>query len=137
MASRKRKKTSRRPGGGRTNPACDGCPALCCHDLVQPILKPRTRADVEELKWQLHYDTVSVFIANRRWHLKAEGRCQYLDDANLCTIYDRRPEKCRRHSPPDCERYGSYYDVMIQTPEELDAYVAREKARARRRRRSR
>ena len=138
MAARKRDRPGPRAASRRSNPACEGCPALCCHDLVMPILKPRTRDDVEELKWKLQYDTVSVFIANRRWSLQVKGRCIYLTDENLCSIYERRPDRCRRHSPSECERYGSYYDVRISTPEELEAHLAREKrarqkARARRR----
>ena len=138
MAARKRDRPGPRAASRRSNPACEGCPALCCHDLVMPILKPRTRDDVEELKWKLQYDTVSVFIANRHWSLQVKGRCIYLTDENLCSIYERRPDRCRRHSPSECERHGSYYDVRISTPEELAAHLAREKrarqkARARRR----
>jgi Fe-S-cluster containining protein len=108
---------------------CRGCPALCCHDLVMRILKPETPAEIEELKWQVQYDTVRVFITSNRWHLLIDGRCMYLDDDNLCTIYDDRPDKCRRHSPPDCERYGGYWDVLIETPQELEAWFEAERRR--------
>jgi len=76
------------------------------------------------MKWYLQYDTVSVAIRHHRWYLVVAGKCIYLDDHNLCTIYDRRPERCRRHRPPDCERFGAWYDTLITTPEELDAYLA-------------
>jgi len=119
-----------------TKPECSGCPALCCKGLVMPIDRPRTAAAVEELKWHIQYDTVRIFILNRRWHLLVEGRCQYLAKDNLCRIYERRPERCRRHNPPDCERFGAFYDVLISTPEELDEHVARERRRLRDRRRA-
>ena len=136
MAAPKRKNPPAIRAASRTNLACEGCPAFCCHDLVMPILKPRTRDDVDELKWKLQYDTVSVFIANRRWNLQIKGRCIYLTDDYLCSIYERRPDRCRRHSPSECERTGSYYDVKLSTPEELEAHLARQK-RARRKARAR
>ena len=102
---------------------CDGCPAICCTNLAMPMDKPRNRVDIEDLKWHLHYDTVSVFIRNRRWYLQVEGRCMYLDKNNLCTIYEKRPDKCRRHNPPSCEYYTEHYDVILHTPEELEEYL--------------
>jgi len=104
-------------------PVCIECPAYCCRDLAISITKPRTKSEIEETKWYLHFDTVSIFIRNRRWHLLVKGKCIYLDDNNLCSIYEKRPEKCRKHNPPDCERYGKFYDVLISTPEELEKYL--------------
>jgi len=102
---------------------CLDCPSYCCRDLVIPTNKPKTRSEVEDLKWHLHFDTVRIFIRNHRWYILVKGRCIYLDENNLCTIYDRRPAKCRYHNPPDCERFGKYYDVMLTTPEELEQHL--------------
>jgi len=110
---------------------CLECPSICCKDLAIEISRPRSKHDIEELKWQLHFDTVRVFIAKRRWHLLVKGTCMYLGPDGLCTIYERRPAKCREHNPPDCERFGQYWDVMISTPEELKRYLASAKPRRR------
>jgi Fe-S-cluster containining protein len=112
-----------RPRKKTTKSECSGCPAVCCHNLSITILKPRTRKEIEELKWHLHYDTVQVYILNKRWHLYVRGRCRYLDSADLCTIYDRRPDKCRQHNPPNCEQFAGFYDVMLSTPEELERHL--------------
>jgi len=73
---------------------------------------------------------MSVFIRHRRWHLLVRGsRCRYLDDNNMCTRYDSRPEVCRDHNPPECEKFGEFWDVMIETPEELDRYLNKAKRR--------
>jgi len=106
----------------RSNAKCDGCPSLCCRDLAMQTTKPRAKADIEEMKWELHFDTVQVYIRSHRWYLLIKGKCIYLDEDNLCRIYSRRPSRCRRHNPPNCERFGKYYDVLISTPEELDQY---------------
>jgi hypothetical protein len=106
-----------------SNDACVDCPALCCHDLTTPIDRPRTREDIDDLRWYLHFTHVHVAIAGREWNIVQEGRCRYLDDDDLCTIYEHRPDKCREHGPPSCERFGPWYNYWIDTPEELEAYL--------------
>lgn len=108
---------------------CRNCPALCCHGLVMPINKPRAADDIFELKWKLQYETVRVYVRSHRWYLLIEGRCTCLTRDNLCRIYAKRPRRCREHNPPECERYGKFYDALITTPEELEAYLARRKRR--------
>lgn len=112
---RKRSKTSSR--------ACINCPAPCCHDLVIPTNKPRTESDIDEMKWHLQYDTVRVAVRSYRWYIAVRARCMYLNKNNRCSIYEKRPERCRRHMPPDCEKYGEWYDVLLSTPEELEDYL--------------
>jgi len=137
LPKKKNKKKDRAAGKDeRTKkPGCEGCPSLCCYDMVIPIDRPRTRADEEELTWQVQYDTIRVFIVNKRWHMIVAGKCQYLDKNGWCTRYETRPERCRKHNPPGCERYGSFYDVMLETPEELGAYLDKERKRRAKRRR--
>ena len=118
-----------RPAKKPTLSLCHDCPAKCCHDLVIVIDKPKSKSDIEHYKWQLQYDTVRIAITGKKWHTVYEGRCIYLDENNLCTIYDRRPKKCRKHNPPDCEHFGPWYDVLIETPEELAEYLKAEKKR--------
>jgi len=102
---------------------CLRCDAICCKNLAVGILKPVTRVEIEDLKWQLHFDTVRVFIRNRRWYQLIEGRCIYLDKDSLCKIYHDRTDRCRRHNPPHCEKYGAFYDVLFSCPKELDNYL--------------
>ena len=106
------------------------CPSECCKDLTIQILKPRNREEVEDLKWQLQFDTVRVYLLRKRWYMLVKGRCMYLGSDNRCRIYDKRPERCRRHNPPGCERFGRYYDVMLNTPEDLERHLGREKRRS-------
>lgn len=115
----KRKKT--------TNKLCEACPSLCCKNLSMRILKPTTKREIEDLKWQLQFDTVRVYVRNNRWYQLVEGSCMYLDRHGRCTVYERRPEVCRRHNPPECEFFGDYFDVMISTPDEVEAYLAKRK----------
>jgi Fe-S-cluster containining protein len=137
--SRKRDGASRRKDRSeRTNSLCADCPAKCCHKLLIPFNKPKDDGEIDYYRWHVQYDTVSIAIRSHRWYVVVDGRCMYLDDDNLCTIYDDRPDTCRDHNPPDCEHYGDWYDELIETPEELDAWFEKErKRRARRRRKAR
>ena len=115
---------------------CSVCPALCCKNLSVRILKPENQEEIDDLKWQLRFDTVSVYIRSNRWYQHVEGRCMYLDDNDLCTIYSDRPDTCRRHNPPECEFFGKFYDVMLTTPEELEAFIETKKEERRRKRKA-
>lgn len=113
----------------RSNNYCRGCDAICCTNLAMEIGKPENRKEIEDLKWQLQFDTVRLYVRKKRWYQLVEGRCMYLSKSNFCTIYDRRPKKCRKHNPPDCERYGKFYDVMLKTPDDLENYFKKGKTR--------
>lgn len=108
---------------------CANCGARCCRDLVIPIEKPKTPGEMEDLKWELQYDTVCIFIRSHRWYRLIEGRCMYLDRNNRCKIYQRRPRRCRELGPPECERFGRFYEELFTTPQQLEAYLVRRKRR--------
>jgi Fe-S-cluster containining protein len=104
---------------------CQDCPAKCCHNLSIWIGAPKTKEQIDDLMWEVRFNTVRIYIRNRRWYLLIDGKCMYLDKNYRCKIYGTHPEKCIRHTPPNCERFGSFWDVMINTPEELEAYLAK------------
>ena len=118
----------------KTKYTCEGCPALCCSDLEEPITRPNSREEVDNLKWELHFSNTKVFIRNSRWYKLTMGVCRYLDENNLCSIYEDRPQVCRDHNPPSCEYYGPIYDVMFESPEDLQAHIDKEKRRKKRKR---
>ena len=107
--------------------ACGDCPAMCCYDLTIDIKKPRTNYDLEVLMWKLNYENIGIYIRNRRWHMIVKSKCQYLGADNLCTIYDKRDDICRNHMPPNCERFGEWYDRMITDPDDLEAVLLAQK----------
>jgi Fe-S-cluster containining protein len=109
------------------NAYCRKCPAVCCKNLAMAIGKPKTPKEIADLKWQLHFDTVKVYVHKHHWYQLVEGRCMYLGKDNRCTIYDSRPAMCRKHNPPNCEMFGSYYDVMFHAPRDLDEYLKKTK----------
>ncbi len=116
----------------RKKNVCVKCEAPCCTDLAMMITKPRNKTEIGELEWYLHFDTVTIYIRNYRWYLQIKGKCIYLGRNNLCKKYNKRSGKCRRHQPPDCERYGEWYDVLISNPDRLRQYLNKEGRRPRR-----
>lgn len=78
---------------------CHLCTAACCKQnghayaaLLQPDEIPRFRP----------FATTAHFRASSGGAITSEyvlpylnGRCQFLGDDNLCTIYDSRPHSCR------------------------------------------
>ncbi|MFC1807298.1 YkgJ family cysteine cluster protein [Candidatus Omnitrophota bacterium] len=117
----------RKPGVPK-NHHCKRCPAICCKNLALAIGKPANKKEVEDLKWQLHFKNIKVFIRHHHWYQWVKGDCRYLSSDNKCTIYERRPETCRKHNPPDCEKFGKFYCVMLSTPEELEEYLKSKKS---------
>jgi Fe-S-cluster containining protein len=122
-APKKKTSASRRKSESPATDICRECGAECCRDLTMLITKPRTKEEIDELNWHLRIDTVRVFVRKYKWHLLFKGKCMYLGPDSLCTIYDRRPQRCRRHDPSECERNGAFYDTLISTPEELTRYL--------------
>ena len=122
-----KKAATKKKKSKKTKYHCNECPSICCTNLALSILKPNTKAEIEDLKWLLRFDTVKVYIRHNRWHEWVQGRCMYLDEHNLCTIYDHRPSKCRNHNPPNCEKFGDFYDVIFNTPDELEDYLKQKK----------
>lgn len=110
----------------KKNP-CQGCPAICCHDLAMMMPRPRTKDDIETVSWYLHFDTVQVFIRHHRWYVLIKGKCIYLGKDYKCKIYKGRSNRCRRHDPTECEKFGKYWDVLLDTPEDLRKFLHHKK----------
>jgi Fe-S-cluster containining protein len=106
--------------------ACRGCEALCCHDLWLRMTPPATEEELASVRWRLHFENIEFHIRDGQWTMRIKGRCRYLGDDSMCTIYDQRPKPCRVHLPPHCQRYRYMEErlLVLARPEDLDAYVA-------------
>lgn len=107
--------------------ACVDCPALCCKDLAIPTRAPNDENQRVELDWYLHFKHINVFYRSRKWFILVRTQCQYLDKHDLCTKYEERSETCRVHNPPECEKFGDFYDEIFENPEDLKAFLERRK----------
>jgi len=111
------------------------CQSKCCRYLVIPLPPPRRVVEFDELSWFLAHQSVSVYVQGRRWHLEVRTPCKYLDEANLCTNYDRRPQVCRDYDIEACEYPAQpKYSLRFDTREQFDRWVKRRREAQRRRR---
>lgn len=115
------------------NPNTVACQATCAHccsfaiecppqvitHVAEHIQKTFTCKEIETLKEALH-----VNIKTRKApHFRA--LCPFLNEANLCSIYEVRPLTCRWFSSPDavlCERSTHTGESIPQRPTEARIY---------------
>jgi Fe-S-cluster containining protein len=102
---------------------CDGC-SDCCRYATVIIEKPKTRLDLEEIIWQILHDIELEIDHEGDWLLTIYQPCSVLDKNGLCSIYDKRPEICRRHQQTECARYSSIQPkYLIKTREEFLEFI--------------
>ena len=103
---------------------CRDCNSLCCHDLVMEISTPKNESELKTLKWYLHFRHSFIFIHEKTWYHMIRSECRYLDKKTyLCKNYANRNDICSKHSPPKCERYESWYDIIFDDQYELEKYI--------------
>lgn len=115
---------------------CSACGGQCCRYITVQIPRPRNKADIDEVRWFLAHEGVSVYIEDGQWHVQAFNRCRYLTADYRCAIYENRFDVCREHDPTECESSDGAPDaVEFHTTAEFDAYLSRVAARGSGRRR--
>ncbi|TWT62613.1 YkgJ family cysteine cluster protein [Rubinisphaera italica] len=103
---------------------CDHCTAKCCRYFALPIDTPDSREELENLRWYLLHDNVSIFVDEETWYLMVHTTCKKLRDDNLCGIYETRPQICRDYSTDNCEYDGEgCYDQLFETAEQMGEYT--------------
>lgn len=104
---------------------CKEC-TLCCEYITVEIGTPKTKEDLDEIRWFLLHD-VEVFIDEEdKWRITVYQRCEALGNDGKCKIYDQRPIVCRNYSYNECEKYkGKNYGekATFKTVEEFLDYV--------------
>lgn len=114
---------------------CRKCDAKCCRYFAFQISAPRTKHDIENIRWYLAHKGVTVFIDRRRWHIEVANKCRYLMKNHRCRIYDKRPAICREHSITSCEAVAGDFshDYVFKNMKEFDKYLEEKKARRKKR----
>lgn len=105
---------------------CIRCGAKCCKYFCFEIDEPDDMAELEDVRWYLCHEGVSVHIDDEGdWYIHLANRCAKLDKNNRCTIYPERPLICRRYDPDNCDESDNEYDHAreFNTPQELEAYA--------------
>ncbi|MBL4886037.1 MAG: YkgJ family cysteine cluster protein, partial [Planctomycetaceae bacterium] len=94
---------------------CDYCTAKCCRYFALPIETPDSREEMDNIRWYMLHEHVSIFVDDGDWYLMVHTKCRKLRDDNLCGIYETRPEICREYSSDNCEYDGDgCYDQLFE-----------------------
>jgi Fe-S-cluster containining protein len=104
---------------------CEHCTALCCNYIALPLDTPETRDDLDDIRWFLMHERVSVFVEDGDWYIAFHTRCRHLLADQRCAVYDTRPKVCRTYSTDDCDYHSGDYHWQqhFTAPEHLDEYV--------------
>lgn len=112
---------------GRNNNPCGDCDA-CCKYVSVEIDKPVTKAEIEDVKFYLYHEGVSVYIDHENdWYILFKSRCGKLDSNGLCTIYEYRPPICKNFERDSCheEDWNTSHKVLFQDVKDLMRYLRR------------
>lgn len=102
---------------------CDECGGDCCKRIAIQIEKPKTRDDIEDLKWYLYHDRLAVYIDNEGdWLVQVPVKCKHLINGK-CSIYSGRPPVCRKAKVSECQRNVKETVKVFRTPEDVDTYL--------------
>ena len=82
---------------------CAKCKGLCCTYITIDIDEPEDDEDLDNIRWFLIHDGISILVEDDRWLLKVDTRCRHLQEDYSCAIYNRRPEACRQYDTENCD----------------------------------
>ncbi len=108
---------------------CDRCQAsLCCNYITVALDTPRTKADFQQLLWQVSHQGVEVYKEKQGWCLLVYSRCEHLQADGRCAIYASRPAICRDYDNAFCEYDAPAekgFQLHFRNHAELLAYLRR------------
>ncbi len=111
---------------------CSDCRARCCRSVTIEIDTPRSKRDIDEVKWfVLHENTVVYIDYENKWNVEFGTRCTALTDANRCSIYQDRPIICRQYPKKGdvCEYEENPCKTVFRSVASATSYFNRRKRR--------
>lgn len=105
---------------------CNNCKALCCRSVSVEIDRPTTKADWENIKWLVAHKNINVYKDfDSDWLVEFFTDCDFLTKDNKCSIYNKRMQICKKHSPQDCENHvkGDYYKIIFRKLADVESYL--------------
>lgn len=104
---------------------CEHCTAACCRYIALPIDEPESREEIDDLRWYVLHEGVSVFVEEGDWYICVQTVCRHLQSDYRCGIYETRPRICRDYSTDNCDYHSGDYgwEHHFTAPEHLDEYA--------------
>lgn len=102
---------------------CQHCTAKCCHYFSLAIDRPKSKKDLDFIRWYLLHEHATVFTEGEYWYLLVHTVCKHLQSDYRCGIYETRPQICRDYTTDECEYEDNYtFDRYFETPEQIEEY---------------
>lgn len=108
-------------------PPCRECGGSCCRYVAIEIDGPKTKQQIDHIRWYLLHENVGVFMENdRKWYVEFRARCRDQLSNGRCGRYADRPLICREYGNEEgaCEYYASphihYFDAIEDFEKFLD-----------------
>ena len=109
--------------------ACRTCDAQCCRYIALEWDRPRSKREIDHVRWFLLHENVHVFIDPAgKWFVEFKTACRAIAPDGRCSIYEARPRICREHGEngtEECEVVGegSPYRVRFNSAADLERYL--------------
>ena len=105
--------------------SCKTCVSKCCRYLALEVDAPKSKSDFDNIRWFLAHRGISVFVDKKKWYMEVKNKCKYLAKNNMCNIYDKRPDICKKHSNHECENISENFlhDFTFNNMEEFDKFL--------------
>lgn len=105
------------------NKTCCGCKGKCCKYITIEIKEPKTKQEIDTIRWYLLHKGVEIFIEDGVWNAQFNGKCKKLGKDFRCMDYENRPDVCRDHSIEICERYDKTKYTCFRNTGEFDDWI--------------
>jgi len=107
------------------NLTCHECDGKCCKYIVIEIDIPETEKDFDDIKWYVCHENTFVFIdEDGTWNLEFATPCKYINEKNLCEVYENRPNICRDYSQEVCPFHNKYKELQrFSNVKEVEEYI--------------
>ena len=100
------------------------CDAKCCRYVAIVLDTPRSKSDFENIRWFVSHENIAVHKdKDGDWLVEFVTPCKYLND-QLCSIYENRPEVCRKYDPDDCEKKFDTTEITFKNIEDVERFTA-------------
>ena len=105
---------------------CQACGGRCCKYLAIGVDAPTSRLAIENIRWYLYHENVSVFADHdKQWYVEFRTPCRAQDKHQRCTVYEKRPDVCRNYGTAegDCEYYDIPFAHRFDSAPEFEAWL--------------
>lgn len=104
---------------------CKDCNGMCCKYVAMEIDTPETLEDFENIRWYVAHKNISIYVdEDNKWHIEFATPCEFLGKDNLCKIYEKRPEICKKYDPENCLLNNKYEEKFhFNSIKDIDKYI--------------